>query len=198
LRWRKLILTTAILAIALGGAVGQTAQASSLQIKHKPFSKLTRQQTITVLHKQIHKDHSVIRFWNNHDSLRIQHRWIYHLQVHWARTSLKIATENLHKLTQRATYTTTSGFPPHHQLWLCIHRHEAGSWYDHNSGGNGHYGGLQMHWSWGYGIVGDAGNYSQAQQEWAAEHGYQHGGIPFLYQQWFKWDNAAGECLQYA
>lgn len=55
-----------------------------------------------------------------------------------------------------------------------------------------------MHWDWGNGIVGDAGNYSQSQQEWAAERGYRQGGIPFLYSQWFDYDNAAGECLQYA
>jgi hypothetical protein len=110
LRWCKLILTTVVLAIALGGAVGQ---AATLQVKHKPFSKLTRQQTITVLRKQIHKDHSVIRFWHNHPQQRFEYRWIYHIQVHWARTSLKIASANLRKLTQTsvARYSYTGSIP---------------------------------------------------------------------------------------
>lgn len=83
-------------------------------------------------------------------------------------------------------------FPPHHALWSCIHRYEASSW--SAVSGNGHYGGLQMSWGWlGY-IAGNPANYSQAQQEWAAErawaaNGYSYG---FLYGQWYEWDAADG------
>lgn len=87
----------------------------------------------------------------------------------------------------------TKFLPPHSRLWACIHRVE-GPWHDRSGP---YYGGLQMHWNWGYGIRGNAGNYSKRAQEWAAERGYRHGGIPFLYQQWFKWDGAT-YCLRYA
>ncbi len=83
-------------------------------------------------------------------------------------------------------------YPPHHKLWLCIHRGEAGSWQSVNP--NGHYGGLQMTWGWlGY-IRGSAAGYSQAAQEWAAErawaaYGYSYS---FLVGQWYAYDNADG------
>jgi hypothetical protein len=94
----------------------------------------------------------------------------------------------------QAAKAAASEFPPHHALWECIHGYEAGSWYDQNTGGNGHYGGLQMTWGWlGY-VSGDPANLSQAQQEWAAEkawaaNGYSYG---FLYGQWYEWDAADG------
>lgn len=48
--------------------------------------------------------------------------------------------------------------------------------------------------NWGHGLSGSAGNYSQAQQEWAAERGYVASGLSysFLYGQWYKWDAADG------
>jgi hypothetical protein len=87
-------------------------------------------------------------------------------------------------------------YPPHHQLWLCIHQHEAGSW----SATNGRYrGGLQMHMAWGYGSSYDAARDTQETQEWAAElaykaSGYSHG---WLGGQWLRWDNG-WRCLNYA
>ena len=85
-------------------------------------------------------------------------------------------------------------FPPHHALWVCIHAAEASTWYDHDSGRNGHYGGLQMSWNWLGFIKGDAANYPQAQQEWAAERAWAASGYStsFLYGQWYAWDNADG------
>ncbi len=90
-----------------------------------------------------------------------------------------------------------TGYPPHHALWTCIQPYEA-SWHNH---GPGHYGGLQMTWNWlgtktnptKY-VNGDAGNMTQAAQEWAAEnawrdYGYTYG---FLYGQWYRWNNADG------
>ena len=94
----------------------------------------------------------------------------------------------------QAVKKAQSEFPPHHALWLCIHGGEAATWYDHDSGHNGHYGGLQMSYNWlGY-ISGDAANYSQAQQEWAAEKAWAANGYSssFLYGQWYEWDNADG------
>lgn len=90
-------------------------------------------------------------------------------------------------------------YPPHHQLWLCIHQHEAGSWHDHDSGGNGHYGGLQMSYNWLRIVSGDAGYMSEPQQEWAAETGYRLNGYHswWLEGQWLRWDGAY-QCLNYA
>jgi hypothetical protein len=86
----------------------------------------------------------------------------------------------------------SSIYPPHHQLWLCIHRYEAGSW----QATNGRYrGGLQMHLGWGYGIY-DAAAVSQAQQEWAAERAWAASGYSysFLAGQWYDYDGAGGAC----
>lgn len=109
MNWRKLVLTVCLL-VALGGATGQTAQASSLRVVHKPWNKMTRHQKVVVLKKQIFKDHSVIRFWHNHTDLWQKHSDIANRDVHWARVSLPIATANLKKLT--AHYVSYSGSVP--------------------------------------------------------------------------------------
>jgi hypothetical protein len=85
--------------------------------------------------------------------------------------------------------------PPHHMLWMCIHGHEAADWQNHDTGHNGHYNGLQMHWNWGYGISGDPSRYTQSQIEQAAERGYRASGFSrgWLYGQW-----AHPDCLKYA
>lgn len=112
---------------------------------------------------------------------------------------LRWEKEGKHWIHQaRRRLAVVSVFPPHHLLWLCIHGFEASSWYDRDSGHNRHYGGLQMTYDWGNGITGYAYNYTQAQQEWAAERGYDQGGISFLWRQWFDYDGAAPTCLKYA
>lgn len=87
-----------------------------------------------------------------------------------------------------------AAFPPHHALWMCIHGHE-GRWDDPNSGGNGHYGGLQMHPGWGYGTSYYANQDSQIVQEQSAERGYRASGYSrsWLLGQWYHPD-----CLAYA
>lgn len=89
-----------------------------------------------------------------------------------------------------SSVTATPLYPPHHNLWVCIHNHE-GSWDNH---GPGHYGGLQMTWNWMGVIHGDAGNLSEAQQEWAAETAWKENGYgySFLEGQWYEWDGADG------
>jgi hypothetical protein len=113
-------------------------------------------------------------------------------QLIWTQKELK---ESLAVLKARIS---SSGFPPHHNLWLCISRHEGGV---HSINPNGHYGMLQMTWNWfGY-IKGAASNYSQSVQEWAAERAYRdhHFARSFLYGQWFNyWPNYSGDCLGYA
>jgi hypothetical protein len=110
-------------------------------------------------------------------------RWLWH---EYQRT---------YAVLHRASPTTVR----HYALWMCIYRHEAstapGRWYNRDTGHNGHYGGLQMHYNWGYGIVGYAYNYSAAQQMAAAERGYAANGYShtWLIGQWAHYD-----CLAYA
>jgi len=161
---------------------------------------MTNHQKVVVLRKQIHKDHSVLRFWHNHRYLAMRDTQIserFHVETHWARTSLKIASRNLHHLLSHPTYAgAAAGWPPHHQLWLCIGRYE-GSPTAVNP--NGHYGMLQMHADWGYGTSPHASDDPQIVQEWAAERAYKasHYAYSFLYGQWFEWDGASGDCARY-
>jgi hypothetical protein len=82
----------------------------------------------------------------------------------------------------------------HLALWMCIHRREAGSWYDEDSGHNGHYGGLQMSYGWD-GLVGDAARLSPYEQMFVAETGYRQHGYS---RSWLlgQWDHP--QCLAYA
>jgi hypothetical protein len=68
--------------------------------------------------------------------------------------------------------------PPHEDQWLCIHSHEAG-WDNHDTGRNGHYGGLQMSFDFmrGYGpelyaAKGTADRWTPLEQMWVAERAW--------------------------
>jgi len=109
-----------------------TTRAATLQVKHRPFNTMTRQQKINYLKKQAFHDHSIIRFWKNHPTL---HTAELTSAVHWARTSLRIVQKNLHKLlaVHRLAGSDLS-------IWMCIHSYE-GAWNDPNAP---YWGGLQM------------------------------------------------------
>jgi hypothetical protein len=69
--------------------------------------------------------------------------------------------------------------PPHFDQWMCIHSHEA-TWTSHDSGHNGHYGGLQMSFEFmrGYGpelyaAKGTADHWTPLEQMWVAERAWQ-------------------------
>jgi len=69
--------------------------------------------------------------------------------------------------------------PPHLDEWMCIHSHEA-SWTNHDTGRNGHYGGLQMSFDFmkGYGpelfaAKGTADHWTPLEQLWVAERAWQ-------------------------
>lgn len=99
----------------------------------------------------------------------------------------------------RALQAAATAWPVHHALWVCINRYESrGNWAGVNP--NGHYGGLQMSYGWLGLISGRADQLSQLEQERAAEEGYRRSGYleSFLWGQWFNYDDAEGECLQYA
>lgn len=68
--------------------------------------------------------------------------------------------------------------PPHLDQWMCIHSHEA-SWTNHDTGRNGHYGGLQMSLDFmrGYGpelfaAKGTADTWTPLEQMWVAERAW--------------------------
>lgn len=88
-------------------------------------------------------------------------------------------------------------WPTHHLLWLCIHGSEAQTWGDRDTGGNGHYGGLQMHPGWGYGTSFYASDDPQIVQENAAEAGYRASGYSHAWLEG-QWGQTIGPCWQYA
>ena len=134
-------------------------------------------------------DRDVIRFFTHHPRL--------------ARTpaGVKVLWQVMSHLEQtirslQSARAAALAWPAHHNLWLCIHRGE-GAWNDPNSGGNGHYGGLQMSPGWlGY-FNGTANQYSQLQQERYAEQGYRDSGYS---RSWLggQWGQTIGPCWQYA
>lgn len=115
-----------------------------------------------------------------------------HLRV--MRRIIKFSTKRHQALQVRYL---ASLWPVHHQGWLCIH-HSEGGWADPNSGGNGHYGGLQMTPGWlGYIPHGDTANhYSQWQQETWAEQGYRDSGYSSTWLQG-QWGQTIGPCWGY-
>lgn len=120
------------------------------------------------------------------------HQWLY-----------RVMTARVAEAQRRIT---AASFPAHHLLWLCIHGtpslgtpvgHEAASWSNADTGGNGHYGGLQMHPDWGNGTSYYASDDSQLVQEQAAEKAYRDSGYAasFLSGQWGQ---TVGPCWRYA
>ena len=86
--------------------------------------------------------------------------------------------------------------PPHHDAWLCIHRHErnpAQGWSTHT--GNGFYGGLQMNIgfqrSYGPDLLrrkGTANRWTPLEQMWVAERAHRSG------RGFYPWPNTARSC----
>ena len=80
--------------------------------------------------------------------------------------------------TRAAVARAKASHPPHVGQWLCIHSHEA-TWTSHDSGHNGHYGGLQMSFDFmrGYGpelyaSKGTADHWTPLEQMWVAERAW--------------------------
>lgn len=154
--------------------------------------------TSTALAKQDPVQHarSVIKFFDNHPK---QSR-----TASGAKAVLRAAhvlDSTVRSLQEAKALKAATALPPHDALWQCLHVIESPSW-SYGAGTNdSHSGGLGMQTNWGYGIVGVAGNYSQYDQEWAAERGYAASGYSsnWLYGQWFEWEYGKGQaCLRYA
>lgn len=190
---RRLVTYLAALSVMLVMA-GQ-ASATAAAVEPHCGSK-TAKVELACATRALHRDLGTVRWVKNHPGrvlfAEMPHspgfyRWRVKVDHGWIR-------EAHHHLY-------ASRFPPHHALWMCEHSHEAQDWHNENTGGNGHYGGMQMTLNWGwnqyahYGLPGDPAKYSQLQQEWAAERGYRHSGFSqaWLLGQWAHYD-----CLRYA
>lgn len=193
--------TLILLALAAGLMLYPAPSGAHTLPHRKPFSQMSLREVERYQQRSIAHAQGLIRFWENRrpsapdralSAVKPPYEvWWHRRQLGWLRSELARTRAALRRTVG------PQGFPPHHALWTCISRYE-GSPTSVNP--NGHYGMLQMHWNWGYGIVGAASSYSQAAQEWAAERGYaaSHYSRSFLYGQWFNYDAAAGPCLQYA
>lgn len=175
---------------ALAGALALSCLSTPMQAGAQTYQQ-----------KALHRQY--VRYFHASGAIKAIGKAAYRTQYH-PNPLIRLAwVQKLHKLMQiredaaakiRALRAriASSGYPPHHALWLCIARYE-GSWSDTSSP---YTGGLQMHLNW-YGLA-NAGTVSQAAQEWVAEKAWKANGYSysFLYGQWFKWDNADG-CVRY-
>lgn len=157
-----------------------------------PHKKLTLKETISWQTKIIKHDRWVIHTRRSHSAKVVE--FARH-QLKWTIKERQESLRSLRSVQRFGSVLSTSSFPPHHSLWLCIHSHEAGDWGNRDTGHNGHYGGLQMHPGWGYGTSYYASDDSQIVQERAAENGYRASGYSrsWLMGQWAHYD-----CLRYA
>lgn len=90
-----------------------------------------------------------------------------------------------------------ASLPAHDALWECIHPREAVDPHNQDTGGNGHYGGLQMTLNW-LGIVpGNPASYSWLQQKQFAETGYRKSGYSRSWLQG-QWGQTVGPCWGFA
>lgn len=171
----------------LGLALSSQAGAANPQfLPHG--THLSVKQKVAYFERSIHKDKTVIA-WS------LKHRRLAGVSstLRWYRNALRWHT-NLY--AQYNAKLIAASWPPHHNLWLCIHSNE-GNWDDPNSGNNGHYGGLQMSPGWlGY-FKGTADHFSQFQQEWFAEIGYRDSHYSRSWLQG-QWGQTIGPCWQHA
>lgn len=130
--------------------------------------------------------------WTNYRHARYVCNHGAHASKRWS-CAAKVWLLREYNESYRAMHPELS-YPPHHSLWMCIHGHEASDWQNQDTGHNGHYNGLQMHWNWGYGISGNPANYTQLEIEWAAERGWNasNHSTRWLMGQWAHYD-----CLRY-
>lgn len=167
-----------------------THQSVQQQIRY--YEKVERHDR-----QQIRHANTVFRFFENHTRLlyAANVKDVAWTEIHKWREIKKDHQWQLGWAENRLAGLRLSLYPAHHQLWMCIHGHEAADWFNRDTGHNGHYGGLQMHYDWGEGIEGYAYNYSQIQQEDAAEAGFKasHYSTAWLMGQWYHPD-----CLGYA
>ena len=196
-------LIAAVAALALPGA----AAAHSMLPHHRPFNQMTLPQLAHYQQLTLQRDANAITWWQAYRHPRGSLTSATKLPVrHYplclgGRMPHEVCWHFKHRRWTTPLYRRTLArlqavaLPAHHALWMCIHGHEAADWQNGDTGGNGHYGGLQMHPGWGYGTSYYASSDSQATQERAAENGYAASGYSraWLMGQWYHPD-----CLRYA
>lgn len=181
----KLLLATTLIAATIG-VMTSTANASVLQLPHKPFNHMTRTEKIHYLKRQKWHDNSIIR-WSHHHRILVSAKVAH--DVKWAQQSLRIVQKNLRALL-RPVVSASSGVIAG---LLCIHSHE-GAWNDPNSP---YWGGLQMDLSFQttygsefYRRWGTADKWPVWAQLQAGVRGYNARG-------WAPWPNTARLCGLY-
>lgn len=87
-----------------------------------------------------------------------------------------------------------AALPAHNWLWECLLPHEGGYPSNQNTGGNGHWGGLQMHPGWGYGTSYHASDDPWIVQKQSAERGYAASGYSSAWL-WGQWGQTLGNCV---
>jgi hypothetical protein len=108
--------------------------------------------------------------------------WAYQTLMRVPRTSSNALQGTLAELvlwrSRAAAARLKVSHPQHYDQWMCIHSHEA-AWTSHDSGHNGHYGGLQMSFDFmrGYGpeiyaVKGTADHWTPLEQMWVAERAW--------------------------
>jgi hypothetical protein len=194
--------------VAVVALVAVAGASASRQLSDRPLSAMSARE----LHARRASPAHVAAFFHRHSWLLAPRHatcWSHvpwsrscneaRLAAHAARLQLAAIDRHLALLEARRLAAlrarALSAWPAHHSLWLCIHGHEAADWQNADTGGNGHFGGLQMHPGWGYGTSYLASSDSQLVQERAAENGYAASGWSraWLMGQWYHPD-----CLAYA
>jgi len=168
------LFATIVVLFAVGVSSSSAAELTKTQAKAKYYHAVGY---IKAIGKNAHRT-------IYHSNPRIRHRWQAALRY------LIRVRDHAYSILHPPPPKPVISWPPHHGLWMCIHDHEAGDWQNNDTGGNGHYGGLQMHPGWGYGTSYYASADSQYTQEWAAERGYQASGYSrsWLLGQWYHPD----------
>lgn len=175
------------------------ALAAGKQGKKYDWQHMTLAARAQAQQQLVVQDWKVITLWQSKQARAIRAGALWHPEpqgilwriahMHWTQRELAETRKEIAK--RKAGPAVPAGYPPHHALWVCIGRYEGGVT---SVNPNGHYGMLQTTLNWMKQLAGPASNYSQVEQEWAAERAWAANGYSysFLYQQWFAWDNADG------
>lgn len=174
--------------VAVFLAAGATTVQAHLVTMGKPVNQLSLPKQAQYYQKNA--DHAIafLRVWNDirlwqivghqHDVGRIPEP----AEVYYHRRLLRNSILGLKGVERKLEALLI----PHKQGWLCLHRYEAIDWFNRDTGGNGHYGGLQMTYKWLGLIPGYAYDLSPFQQMLAAETGFRKSGydLGWLSGQW--------------
>lgn len=197
-----MILTaTSTVVVAIAGSTLAQAAETKVALKRRehrgiiimpPIRTLSLDLIIKWQKALIKHDQWVVRTAKSHKPRIVR---FHKEQLIWTTKSLRKSLTQWQSQYHVTWPSRSLPWPAHHNLWMCIHSHEAADWHNRDTGGNGHYGGLQMHPGWGYGTSYYASDSSQSVQEFAAEAGYKASGYShtWLMGQWNHPD-----CLSYA